>query len=551
MPIPDARALRSIAARLRPDAGTLLLAAAALIGAALILARQVNYGVGTTLDSAAYVSAARNAADGNGFVVLHNQSPYVNYPPLFPAALALGDLLGVDPLTFAGWLNAAAFGLAVFVASLWLRRRVQSRFILAWAVVALVIAPPLVYVGALAGADALFVCFALGALFCADAFQRSQTRALLVWAGVFTMLALLTRYVGVSLAAATIAFLLLGRGAPFRRRVESAALYSAIALPPIAIWLMRNLIQIGTFTNHSQIPPVNSFSYNLATLGLRFSEALLGWSRLGRALYERASEYANNAGFVLAAASLALFAAAAVPLAAAALKRRAANGRRAPSAAKPVVVIASFAFVYAGAILAGITYQGELTFHIRFFAPLYVMCLLIAALLLDRLFSALRNRGAADAAFRSYPARLRFGISAAVAAALILWLLPQANLYADRFQQHLNYGFGVTSREWRQSEVVRYLKENPPQGEYDLVSNIRGELYLLVGLPATHREIPCRPEGLRGLAQWRHSDGEDLYVVWSDRRELCITPREIEAALNVEAEAEFSDGGALAARKPG
>ena len=545
----EAGASRGIAARLRPDAVTLLLAAAALIGAVLILAREVNYGVGANLDSAAYVSAARNAADGNGFVVLHNQSPYVNYPPLFPAALALGDLAGLDPLTFAGWLNAAAFGLAVFIAFLWLRRRVQSRFILAWAVAALVIAPPLVYVGALAGSDALFVCFALAALFCAEAFQRVRSRSLLVWAGVFTMLALLTRYVGLSLAATVIAFLLLGSGVPLRRRLENAALYSAIALTPIAIWLTRNLIQIGAFTNHSQIPPDNSFSHNLATLGLRFAEALLGWSRLERALYARASEYAGNAGFALAAAGLALFAVAAILIAAAALKTHAAKRTPRFVLRQPVAMLAAFAFVYAAAVLAGVTYQGELNFHIRFFAPLYVVSLLIAALPLDRLLSALRSRGSADAALRSTRPASVLWVGAT--AALILWLLPQVGLYAERFQLHLTEGVGVTSKDWRESGVVRYLEANPPQGAYDLASNIRGELHLLVGLPATHHQIPCRPEDLRGLAHWMHSDGKDLYVIWSDRRELCIAPGEIEAALSAEVEAEFSDGGVFAARKPG
>lgn len=551
MPGLDAGALRSIASRLRPDAATLLLAAAALIGAALILAREVNYGVAANLDSTAYVSAARNAADGNGFVVLHNQSPYVNYPPLFPAALAVGDLLGADPLTFAGWLNAAAFGLAVFVASLWLRRRVQSRFVLAWAVIALVIAPPLVYVGSLAGSDALFVCFALGALLCADAFRRDRSRSLLVWAGVFTMLALLTRYVGVSLAAATIAFLLLGRGAPLRRRVENAALYSAIALTPIAIWLMRNLIQIGAFTNHSQFPPDNAFSYNLATLGRRFTEALLGWSGLERFIASRLTGYADRAELSAALVGCALPLAVGVPAAALLYLKVVRPRSRWPRPPGAALVLGLFAVVYAAVVTAAISYQGVERFSIRYFAPLYVMCFLIAALLLDRLFSALRNRGTGDAAYQSNPARPRSWISAAVAAALILWLLPQADFYADRFQRHLNYGFGVTSKGWRQSEVIRYLRANPPQGEYDIASNVRGELYLLVGLPATHRQIPCDPENLRGLARWRHSDGEDLYVIWSDRRELCITPGEIEAALNAEVEAEFSDGGVLAARKPG
>ncbi len=554
MPATNAGASRSIAARLRPDAVTLLLAAAALIGAALILAREVNYGVGANLDSAAYVSAARNAADGNGFVVLHNQSPYVNYPPLFPAALALGDLAGLDPLTFAGWLNAAAFGLAVFIASLWLRRRVQSRFILAWAVVALVIAPPLVYVGTRAVAEALFVLLTLLGLFALNALlERKPDRSLLVLAALLAGLALLTRWFGLPLVVTGAALLLLRRDAAFAYRFGSALLYSAIAMTPICFWLARNVLRIGMLSNHGDIPPAFSFAHNLSRLVLRLAETLFGWSMLERFIASRVAEYADGAGLIAAAVGAASLLAVGA-LAAALLYLKIGKPRprwpRPPSAA---LALGLFAVVYAVIVTAAISYRGVESFGIRYWAPVYAPILLAAALSLDRVVAARRNRRDDKDVEDSSPTALlgRNRIAVAVAVVLVVWLLPQANLYAERFQLHLTEGVGITSKEWRESGVVRYLKANPPQGAYDLASNIRGELHLLVGLPATHHQIPCRPEDLRGLAHWMHSDGKDLYVIWSDLEELCIAPSEIEAALNAEVEAEFSDGGVLAARKPG
>ena len=67
--------------RWRPDRFTLTLAALALLGAALILARQVNYGVGIDLDSTIYISVARHLLEGEGFVELTNKEPLCEMAP--------------------------------------------------------------------------------------------------------------------------------------------------------------------------------------------------------------------------------------------------------------------------------------------------------------------------------------------------------------------------------------------------------------------------------------------------------------------------------------
>ena len=545
MPAPNAGAVISRAARLRPDAVTLLLAAAALVGAALILAREVNYGVGTTLDSVAYISAARNAADGNGFVVLHNQSPFVNYPPLFPGLLALADLLGLDPLAAAGYLNAAAFGLAVFIASLWLRRRVRSKFLIAWTTVALVVAPPLVYTAALAAAEALFIPLTLAALLLLIAyFNGKPKRSLLILSATFTGLALLTRWSGAPLALTGVLLLLFQRDAARRQRAVNILLYMTIALTPTCLWLARNLLRIGKLSNHGDIPPGFSLMENLSTLLQRLTEASSGWSWLGRAAYSRLidADIGTTAAFVVG-----------VPTALFVLLKVKPNLRWRPSRSDPEFVLILFVLVYVGFVVATISYRGVVeSFSIRFYAPVHIPILLLTALLLERFRAAQRNwRTAEGSDGRLMATLLRNLIAIAGAGALVLWLLPQANLYAERFRLHLNQGLGVTSQSWRESEVIRYLKANPPQGEYDLASNIRGQLYLLVGLPATHHGIPCQAEELRGFAQWMRSDGKDLYIIWSDRSGSCVTPDEIRDTLNVETAADLADGTVLIARKSG
>lgn len=551
MPAPNLGAAISRAARLRPDGATLLLAAASLIGAGLILAREVNYGVGTTLDSVAYISAARNAADGNGFVVLHDQSHFVNYPPLFPMLLALADLLGVDPLRAAGYLNAAAYGVAVFIASAWLRRRVQSALLVAWATAALIVAPPLVYAGALAAAEAVFIPLTLAGLLSLIAYMNgAPKRSLLIVAAVFAGLALFTRWFGASLVLTGVLLLLFQRDAALRQRAVSILLYSAIAMTPICLWLARNLLQIGRLSNHGDIPPAFSFTENLSTLMLRFAEALSGWSRLGRAAYSRLTDYADGAGATLI--GLGLLLAIGVSAALFVLLKGKLHLRWRPRQSDPAFILALFVIVYAVSVVAMISYRGVESFGVRYYAPVHIPMLLLAALLLDCFLEAGRNRRSAAADGAGLRAAFaRHGAAIAVAGTLALWLLPQANLYADRFQLHLSEGLGITSQSWGESELIRRLRANPPRGEYEIASNIRGQVYLLVGLPVRHHEIPCDAEGLRGLARWMHGDGKDLYVIWSNREASCVTPDEIRSALDAETAAELADGAILIARKSG
>ena len=78
--------LKSHMAAFRIDRFTALLLAIGMLGAALILLRQINYGPGVGADSILYISAAWNLAEGNGFVNYWGE-PYIDARP----ALSMGD----------------------------------------------------------------------------------------------------------------------------------------------------------------------------------------------------------------------------------------------------------------------------------------------------------------------------------------------------------------------------------------------------------------------------------------------------------------------------
>ena len=184
--------------RWRPDRFTLLLAVLALLGAALILARQVNYGVSINTDSVFYITVARNLLEGEGFVTLTKEL-YVQWPPLYPLLLAGASLFIFDPLDVAGPLNAAIFGLTIFAAGQWLRQRIHSRFLVLWTCLAILLSIPLTKNASKVMSEPSFILFVTLSLLHTDYFLHQGKRASLLWAAVFTALACLTRYIGPAL----------------------------------------------------------------------------------------------------------------------------------------------------------------------------------------------------------------------------------------------------------------------------------------------------------------------------------------------------------------
>lgn len=130
--------------RLRPGGLTLLLAAIAAMGAGLVLARGATYGPVLHYDSINYIAVARNLLAGEGFINFSG-SDYTLWPPLYPLLLAAVSLGRFDPLNAAGPLNAAIFGLTIFVLGQYLRHRLQSRFLALWACVMIALSIPLAF----------------------------------------------------------------------------------------------------------------------------------------------------------------------------------------------------------------------------------------------------------------------------------------------------------------------------------------------------------------------------------------------------------------------
>ena len=235
-------------ARIRPDRFTLFLIAVAVLGAGLVLARQVTYGVSLHWDSFEHISTARSLLAGGGLFTPWG-APYEWWPPLFPMLLAAGSFGIFDPQDVAGPLNAVCFGLTVLVAGHWLRQHLRSRFLLACGCLAIALALPVAWIAAWAMSEAPFILFTTLALTRTSAFVREPRRSTLLWAAVFTALACLTRYMGVAVVVTVVLILLFQDATTTRAKAWRIAGYGLIASLPISLFFLRNYILVGDLTS--------------------------------------------------------------------------------------------------------------------------------------------------------------------------------------------------------------------------------------------------------------------------------------------------------------
>ena len=526
----------------------MLVAAAAVLGAALVLAREATYGVMLAHDSITYVAAARNLLSGEG-LLLHNGRFYVVQPPLYPLLLAAASLGILDPYDVAGPVNAAVFGLTTFVVGQYLRTRLESRFLAVWASLAVALSVPMAELSSWALSGAAFILLATLALVQTDRFLAGGRTRSLVLAAVFTAMACQTRYIGAALAVLVGLLLLFsGRGgASLPRRAGRAAVFSLVVAAPMGLWLLRNYLLTGTLTG-DRLPS----GYTLPTLlGEMFGRLLHGGLLYLDPPWVRWLSLA-----ALALAAMALAAAVLAALAAAALGHVSARGRRAPSDWRPFHVFGGFGLAYLAALFSIMLWVDVLSVQSRFLVPLYVPFLVAAVFALDRLLARGRQGtlpGSVGRPPRSGAVGARAGgargvLAVVLAAALSLWTLGQvvANVRAIGRANAPDLSRGYGAQPWAASETLRYVRENPMVGE------VRSNAAIVVSLhnrgTGPHKGMPRQLERL--LAQARNG----AHVVWfeghwrHDPYDYGVA--DLRASPGLEPVAELADGAIFRVNEP-
>jgi hypothetical protein len=238
----------------------------AIVGvvATMICLIVTRHGVGFDTDSGPYYGAAYNLVHGHGLttpftfftspygpkkaVSFHNAVPLTHFPPLFPATLGVAGVLGLSISTAARVLNALLLGVNVFLAGLLVLRLTKGRGVLPASLCAgVLLVGPTAWTFSATGrpnwlalhstvmSEPLFIMFCLSALVVIDVHLVGGSRAAFYGAAALAALALLTRYVGVSVIV-TGAIAILFLRAVKRHRVRDAAVFALIGVAPTLVW---------------------------------------------------------------------------------------------------------------------------------------------------------------------------------------------------------------------------------------------------------------------------------------------------------------------------
>ena len=410
----------------------------------LVLVRQAHYGPGLTPDSASYLILALRLLVGD---TLGELSSGGGFPPLFPAAVALGSFFG-DPMRMAAWINAAAFGCLVIVMVVWARQRQVPPWLAAWLGAAVALCAPLTEVAGYLWSEALFLLLATLALAIADRFLVRGGGRLLLLSASCAALCCLTRHLGIAVVMACVSALLLAGEGSMWARSRRALVYS-LALVPSVFWLTASWLNTGDPLG--KLHAVAGYS-TLATADAgvtRLLYAIVGpWcfdDALGEAVAPpTALGVARKAGGLLAIVGVG---------AVALLCLRRLGVWRA------LAVPGCFAIGYAFFLWSGLWYR-ELLPELRFFAPLHVPVLLIAALSLAAFVAPGSN-------LTKRLGRWRKPVVAGVGVALGLWLVPWAEASRDRVAEWRAAGSeGYGSRRWAYSETLAHIRATIRPGYY-------------------------------------------------------------------------------------
>lgn len=379
---------------------------------AIVVLLATHWGIGTSVDSIAYLQGARALAAGSGEPAL------VQHAPLYSFLLAAGAALGVDPMDGARWLNALTLGANIYLVGFLIRRSVtHAPWLSVLGSALMLVLSPMLVVHVTALSEPVFLTCILVAFWLLSRYLDAPSTARLVSAAAVMSLALLARYAGAAAVLTGAIGILAMAPRPRLERVWSSVLFSAVAIVPMAMWMVRNMLVASTVTGRELA--FHPFDRGHVWQALY---TMSGWL-----LIPPSAPNAIRFAVWLALAGLATIVAV-----------------RAVRAATPVPslvrLLALFIVTYGAFLVASITFLDANTpLDDRILLPVLAIALVLGAYVLDSYWPSLR----------------RAPLLAAGVMTLVLLVtaghgLKAAEVAARGYEQ----GWGFTSAAWRQSPTL-------------------------------------------------------------------------------------------------
>ncbi len=433
-----------------------------ILGFILVCSLTSKFGPGITTDSVKYLSCAEGLRGGELAFTVFDGSHYDQWPPLYPALLAfLIPILGSVEAS-SQFLNAACFGSLIMAAGFFLNRYCASRWCVWLGVLSVCLNFSLCQVSSYAMSEPLFNLLILGTLLALDRFLERPDALTFTGLIFFSSAACLTRYLGVAfvLTAVTLMFVQ-------RIGVKTILAYAVSASLPLLLWVAN----------------IYSFSGSLGSG--RFAAQRGFWENLGDAFMVFTSLGASDQrgsilGFASRALVLGIFL---IAFFSWRRKRRAAmkKGITLPVWPRSAML---FCAMYTVILVVTVSLVKCDSITGRFFTPVAAPMILVLCWLL-----AAGKKGLEDSSLgRKWAWWGGYGALAGLTVVLSGWQL----INYSSFVQSRGAG-GYNTKSWRESELVRWIQENPLEGE--VYSNAPPALYWLTGQVSTR--MARRPEELQ------------------------------------------------------
>lgn len=472
-------------------------------GAMTVLYVSSTAGLGFGNDSVAYVGAARNILDGNGYARTSGGGeikPITHYPPLFSLVLAAGSaLIHYDPIRIARGLIIILWGLSAFLGG-WLIWR-MSRSMIAGLLFAFSFAVngSLLFVYAVIMSEPLYIVLTFAAFLSFFAYvnhfplfshqakpgiaeanlrenggiEGGRAWLWLLIAGILSGLAYLTRYSGLAILA-TIALVLLLTEFGWKAKLRAIGIYLVGALPLLLAWFLRNSLRGLSATN--RVLSYHPISAEKVDSGFRavwewlipgwFGGYTSDWPVLS--ILRASRDWPGTPYLVVGTIALAL-------LVWLTLTARRLQKNRHDAGLVLFFTSTLYLFVYLAAIVFSLFFFDASTpFRDRILAPVYISLLTAAIVFATFLWRKTK-----------LPLRILLVVLAVSAASVSVANASQtvARLQSDPL--------GFASARWRNSKLIAAISALP--SETLIYSNSPTAIYILTNRPAYIMPTPVDP----------------------------------------------------------
>lgn len=385
---------------------------------------------GVSVDSGEYLAVAEGLINGDGLTMPYagydeayrilspgERVPMTQFPPLYPSLLALvAETAGISLLTAARAIGAVSFALFVMLGS-YLAWRATRRLFFTILAGALLLAPELVTIHAMAWSEQLMLLGFVGALLFATRYLERQSYGDLVGLCACVVVASMARFAGVSTIVAGAVVVWAAASGPRRARIVRTAAFAAVALAPTIAWFVRNRVVAGTVSEKEAAwhPP------SLTVLG-QATQTIGGWLAPWRVV-------TMAAGMVVIVAAAAMIA----------RRRR----TQVPAGSSIAHVCLVFAIAYAAFLLLARTFIDQnIPFDTRLLSPLQVLAAIGLCVVSARA-----------------PRSMRRAVAVGLLAVLAMSSVTRGTRMAMRFSETTVAAY--SSDHWRASETLAHASRLP------------------------------------------------------------------------------------------